>query len=249
MGEKFQIMAEYTLALLQLLSEVGPVKTRTALEAFEKKYRGRIPEEMYEMVGNEIKWSNRVRWERLNLARLGLMGNDIKGIWYITEKGCQFLENHPNDALPVLQNLISQDSNRMKDKRNQKEKTPRRQNTKTTIGHPTISSAIPRAGGRKQQSVTPLPKFSTELKNAHQKLEQEIRTIQEYLRGVSSYQPSDEVLCDWVHFCYNFELYAEGVDLFTFIDGSKVNSWYFGRTKKIAKVCEQKLYLSELRKE
>jgi restriction endonuclease Mrr len=80
-------------------------------------------------------------------------------------------------------------------------------------------------------------------------LDQEVLNIRLYLEGRSSIPISDEKLCDWVNFCYIFELYSEGRGLFSFIDGAEVNPWYFERTKRIARVCEQKKNLFELRKE
>jgi len=76
-------------------------------------------------------------------------------------------------------------------------------------------------------------------------LDQEVETIRVYLQGNSSLQPSGEKLCDWVNFCYTFEMYAEGKDLFYLVSRSDINPWYYERTKKIAKACEQKVKLAE----
>jgi len=81
----------------------------------------------------------------------------------------------------------------------------------------------------------------------HKILDQEVESIQAYLQGRSSLQHSDEKLCDWINFCYTFEMYAEGKDLFSLVSGAEVNPWYYERTKKIAKVCEQKAKLVEMR--
>ena len=58
--------------------------------------------------------------------------------------------------------------------------------------------------------------------------------------GGSIATPSDEVLCDWVHFCYDFELYKEGQMLFTFVTSEQVNPWYYERTKKLARLCSMR---------
>jgi hypothetical protein len=221
-------MAQYTLALLQLLDEVGPLTTRLAIEAFEKKYRDRIPEDMYGMVGNEFKWANRVRWERLNLARLGLMGNDQRGIWYITEKGYLFLREHPDDALRQLQDLMTTDANRAKEERQKKPRTPN------------IKTAMPKKKIENRQATLSSQEFEDKVSLAHRKLRQEIQTIRDYLHGVSALQPSNELLCDWVHFCYMFEFFTEGALLYPFISSEDVNPWYFERTRKLARLCSIK---------
>jgi hypothetical protein len=79
-------------------------------------------------------------------------------------------------------------------------------------------------------------------------LETRIDKIRGVLEGTQKL-PDDEVLCDWVHFCYTFAMYTEGKDMFSLVSGNEVNTWYYERTKKIAKVCEQKAKLAEQRNE
>ena len=67
-------------------------------------------------------------------------------------------------------------------------------------------------------------------------LETKISTINQVLDG-TAHVPSDEVLCDWVNFCYDFGLYTEGWMLFALVVPGQVNSWYYERTKKIARLC------------
>lgn len=69
-------------------------------------------------------------------------------------------------------------------------------------------------------------------------LDREIECIRTYLAGRSDQNPSEEKKCDWVNFCYTFELYAEGRDLFRLVAADGVNSWYWERTRKLAKICE-----------
>jgi len=66
-----------------------------------------------------------------------------------------------------------------------------------------------------------------------------IQQIQHFLMGNNT-APSDEVLCDWIHFCYEFELYKEGNMLFTLVSAEDVNPWYYERTRKIARLCSMK---------
>jgi len=64
--------------------------------------------------------------------------------------------------------------------------------------------------------------------------------VRDFLNGRSS-RPSDERLCDWVNFCYEFGLFREGRDLFRLVDPSQVNLWYYERAKRLAKVCAMKV--------
>jgi len=71
---------------------------------------------------------------------------------------------------------------------------------------------------------------------AHALLDQHVTQIRTFLQG-RSHRPSDEVLCDWVQFCYTFELFDEGYELFNLIVPSAVNAWLYGRVRKLAQVC------------
>jgi hypothetical protein len=71
---------------------------------------------------------------------------------------------------------------------------------------------------------------------AHGILDRQINHIREYLRGRVE-RPSDELLCEWVHFCYTFQLFKEGVELFGLINPASVDLWPYERAKRIAKIC------------
>lgn len=85
------------------------------------------------------------------------------------------------------------------------------------------------------------PTFDKEISKiadpVHAILDREIDAIRVYLQGHSALQPEDEKLCDWVSFCYTFELYVEGVEIFSLVNPESVQPWYFERTKKIARLC------------
>jgi len=70
-------------------------------------------------------------------------------------------------------------------------------------------------------------------------LENRIEAIQKILVGLDP-TPSDDVLCDWVHFCYDFGLFSEGQLLFSLVTAEQVNPWYYERTKKLARLCSMR---------
>jgi len=110
---------------------------------------------------------------------------------------------------------------------------------------PILQEIYANDGGVRRQSID--KEKLADASPLHKILDQEVETIRIYLQGRSSLQLSDEKLCDWVNFCYTFGMYAEGKDLFALVSGADVNPWYYERTKKIAKVCEQKAKLVEMR--
>jgi len=71
-------------------------------------------------------------------------------------------------------------------------------------------------------------------------LDREIAAIRAFLQGRSDHRPSDEKLCDWVQFCYLFEMYTEGRNLFALVSPDAINPWYLERTRKIARICTLK---------
>jgi hypothetical protein len=74
---------------------------------------------------------------------------------------------------------------------------------------------------------------------AHAVLDRQLAQIRSFLQGRAS-RPSDEALCDWVQFCYTFELFAEGAELFNLVVPSAVNDWLYGRTRRLAQVCRMR---------
>jgi hypothetical protein len=76
--------------------------------------------------------------------------------------------------------------------------------------------------------------------SVHVALDTQVTAVRDFLNGRSG-RPSDERLCDWVNFCYEFGLFREGRDLFKLIDPSQVNDWYYERTKRLARVCAMKV--------
>jgi hypothetical protein len=97
-----------------------------------------------------------------------------------------------------------------------------------------VFAAIPsrrRSQARKKPVSTDSPEGQ-----AHAVLDQQLTLIRTFLQGRSA-RPSDEVLCDWVQFCYTFEMFDEGYELFNLVAPSAVNDWLYGRTKRLAQVC------------
>lgn len=68
------------------------------------------------------------------------------------------------------------------------------------------------------------------------------RQIDMFLNGQTDQALSEEVLCEWIEFCYTNGLYKEGAALLRYIDESKVPTEIYQRTKKIAEICKIKAW-------
>jgi hypothetical protein len=77
-----------------------------------------------------------------------------------------------------------------------------------------------------------------ELERPRAILAREIRNIRAYLQGDQALSPTDEKLCEWIQFCYTFELWTEGTALFKLVRPDAVNAWLYKRTGKLARACE-----------
>lgn len=73
------------------------------------------------------------------------------------------------------------------------------------------------------------------------KLKMELDKIRYFLKGSKSISVSDEGLCFWVWFCYNFSLYKEGAIIFRKINEEKVPEEFYKIITKIGVSCENKI--------
>ena len=93
--KKFAPVGAYWLPTLQALVDLGGKARRDeVVELVGKKMQGVLTADDQEMLpsGVEVRWKNRVAWQRENMKRLGMLrGDSPQGIWEITETGRQWL--------------------------------------------------------------------------------------------------------------------------------------------------------------
>lgn len=209
--------SDFYLPLMKVLDEF-PGRTGQSghvLKIIENRYGDQIsPSQLEKNQRGQFYWIYNVRMCREHLRRKGFIDAPATGIWRMTEKGHKWLLEHP-DAKHLTEERIHESHSGL----------PRR----------SVVPKIYRFPEKKETPPADQHRFGI--------LNREVENIQAYLAGLSSLQPTDEKLCDWVSFCYTFEKYAEGKALFSLVSENDVNSWYYERTKKIAKVCEQKTRL------
>jgi restriction endonuclease Mrr len=217
-GLMLETFGDFIVPLMRVLDKFSSHtgKCQDVLRLFEETYRDQITQHGFtQNESGHIRWEWNVQWSRMKLKQLGYLDAPRTGIWRLTEKGHQWLIEHPNAT------YLS----------NEKPRTRRRARA---------SSLIPHNNGESHFLAVDKT-MPTEAFPMHRILDQEVETIRDYLQGRSSLQLSDEKLCDLVNFCYTFGMYVEGKELFSLISGAEVNPWYYERTKKIAKACEYKV--------
>ena len=210
--------SDFYLPLIKVLDEL-PSRTGSrsyVIKTIETQYGDQISPSLFgHNSSRRIKWIYNVEMCRVFLLRKNFIDAPSTGIWRLTEKGHIWLLEHPN-------------ATHLSENRDQ-------------IIHSRFPNFLSESKAR-QSPVKPKPQSADHAKSRI--LDREIENIQYYLAGQNSLQPSNEKLCDWVHFCYIFEMYAEGKELFSLVSENNVNHWYFERTKRIVKACEQKLKLA-----
>ena len=94
---------------------------------------------------------------------------------------------------------------------------------------------------RKRRRSASLTKSDDGKKEIYNKVDEQVEQINQFLAGRLANRPSDEQLCDWVHFSYQVGLYNEGANLFDYIDANELgNDWLYKRAKKYSQVCRLK---------
>ena len=190
--------SDFYLPLMRVLENL-PNRTGSSgyvIKAIETQYGDQIsPIQFQRNRSGNLNWIYNVRMCREHLKRKGFLDAPATGIWRLTERGHKWLLDYPN-------------ATHLAEKRDH-----------------IIQSGFPNFP-IESETRRSLPK-SKPLSSDHPKsriLDREIENIQYYLAGQNSLQPSDEKLCDWVHFCYIFEMYAEGKELFSLVSENNVNS-------------------------
>lgn len=94
--KRFTPVEAYWLPLLQALVELGGRARRDeVVELVGRKMEGTLTPDDHELLpsGIEVRWKNRVAWQRENMKRRGLLRDDSpQGVWEITEAGRQWLQ-------------------------------------------------------------------------------------------------------------------------------------------------------------
>jgi hypothetical protein len=248
----FHSQADYELPLLRLLYELpnGQGQVAEVCRLFEQKHRDQIPQEHHHVhKSGPVIWENHVKWCRNNLRIRGFLDKPEVGTWHLTQTGRQWLEANPHaDRLPPLKRT--------------KTRTTNRQPRSSTRNTPVVPPGINLEMLKKTKSAMPIDQFrqiwgtiydqllaaerakaisdvsSAELGDrARDKLDD----IHAFLNGQYSSPPRSDVVCDWIHLCYELELYREAASLWRYVQDDEVEPGYYRRAKKWAEASRVKL--------
>jgi|HubBroStandDraft_4_1064222.scaffolds.fasta_scaffold136840_1 hypothetical protein len=105
-SDGFTPVHAYWPAILESLAELGGrAKKDSVVERVGKKLQRVLTTADKELLpsGMDVRWKNRVAWQRLNMVNQGLLRSDSpRGVWEITDSGHKWLENQ-KQALSALE--------------------------------------------------------------------------------------------------------------------------------------------------
>jgi hypothetical protein len=244
----FDIGKDYDVPLLRLLCKLpgGQGETAEVCRLFEVEYRDGIPEDHRVLRSNgEPIWYNNVCWSRARLKESGFLDMPRRGIWRVTEAGQKWAEENPKAVR--LSRVRTHSSGKLHQKRSPK--------------------VAPAAGLtlemlEQTRQVMPADQFRQVWGALYDQLLAEERTkavtqitqtelgrrtrrwlddVHAFLSGKNATQPSSEVICDWIQFCYVLELYHEAAALLPYVREDEVDAASYRRAKRVAEVCRSKL--------
>ena len=220
----------YELALLKLMDSLPDRQglVEHILKLFEQRHRTDIPSDHFSRnASGYIRWSHRLQGMRHRLVNMGLMDAPRRGVWRLTEGGHRWLRDHP-DATRFTDDVL------------------RSKSIDDEVVAATLPATLPEdvVNTRTDQGAVPSVKKAAPAPDNETRrtdlLAAQVAEIRAFLAGRTDQRPSDEKLCDWVHFCYTFEMYLEARDLYALIDSAQVTAWYFERARKLARICALK---------
>jgi hypothetical protein len=92
--------ADYVLALLQVMAQLGSASPAEVKAAFEQQFGEQIaPRHRETNASGRLKWHTQIEWGRLDLITQGIMGSGGRGVWTITDYGRQWLSEHPDGGI------------------------------------------------------------------------------------------------------------------------------------------------------
>ena len=101
-GHRFTPIHEYWVPMLEALGELGgSARSEAVVDKVGEAMKDVLTTDDKERLPNgvEVRWRNRVNWQRLNMVKQGLLRSDSpRGTWEITDKGRLWLQQQKKHA-------------------------------------------------------------------------------------------------------------------------------------------------------
>ncbi|MFQ5834590.1 MAG: winged helix-turn-helix domain-containing protein [bacterium] len=236
----------FEIPILKVLIKLkGNAVPKEVLKQLEKEVR-LLDGDWQSMESGVIRWHNNANWAKYRLVKKGELDSPRHGIWRVTEKGRKRCEQEgpfydQNKYKPIIPRPYKPKGGLRKQK---------------LIDPSLVTTDFLQRWGVKQG----LDLFELGLEGVKRKyieyyrkkkgLEDEhllkiikrtMKEIKTFLNGDSSTTPTPEKLCQWVDYCYLFEMYWEGTVLFNKVPEDSISKELYRRTKKIADACQNNL--------
>lgn len=235
----------FEIPLLETLVELGgSASPQQVYDVLQKKMKLLPGDWKTRPDGRTIIWQNNVAWLRNTLANSEEIDRSERGTWAITDKGKKRYEKErhlykQSDFKPVKPRSLIR---RIKSLNlpHPSSTTPEfLQKWATELGLNVFEIGLEGTRERYAKYYAKKIEFPDQhYLNIIKKLVSEIRS---FLNGTLTLAPSEERICQWIDYCYLFEIYWEGAELFRRISPDAVSEDLYRRTKKIAEACKNRL--------
>ncbi len=253
----FETQKSYELPLLRLLAKIpgGQGQAKEVRRLFEQEYGPQIPPKHRGTLkgrARETIWENNLNWSRNNLRERGFVDMPQTGIWRITQAGRDWLAQNPNaDRLPPF----TYHSKSQPTERRRSSKPSTRQTAALPAGITLemleqTRKFMPADQFRQTWGIAYDQLLAAERARAMTEINQtelgrrarrKLDDIHAFLAGRNNASPKSEVLCDWIHFCYELELHREAASLLPYVREDEVDPGFYRRAKKWAEASRVKL--------
>lgn len=239
----------FEIPILKVLIKLGAKGAQQEVLKHLEKEVNLLGGDWQPMRSGVIRWHNNAAWARYELVKKGEVDSPKHGVWRITEKGRKRYETEGGfydqaKYPPILPRPYA----------------PRGTVTVTRkqrlISPSQVTSDFLQRWGIKQGlnlfelGIEGVKRKYVEYYRKQKGLEDEhllkiikttIKEIKAFLTEDSQIAPTPEKICQWVDYCYLFEMHEEGARLFSKVPQNSIPEELYRRTKKIADACQNNL--------
>lgn len=89
--------SEYWIPILKIVEEGGgSVPAGDVIDVLEEELHDRLKDLDFDRLNTgEVRWKNRARFARLRMCERGLLSDETRGTWIITQAGRRYLQERP----------------------------------------------------------------------------------------------------------------------------------------------------------
>lgn len=236
----------FQIPILKVLIDLGGEAPPRAVYAHLEQELKLLPGDWATREMGQIVWKNNAAWTRARLVKSGELDGSTPGIWRITEKGRKRYQREGSSYKQSDYKPVQRRSRRSA------RRASVRMTTKDLVHPSEATQEFLQQWGVKEG----LNLFQLGFEGARNKYwefyqkrmrlsdDKILRSVHKHEREIKAFLdgklPGDtgyEQICQWIHFCYLFEMYWEGKELFKMLSEDEIPEGLYNWAKKLAEAC------------